>query len=166
MLRKKSYSFYYLSVMNRHTMIRLIQITFRFILGGMLIFAGILKIQDNTSLFESVAYITWLPIFFKSLIIDFLPWIEILVGSLLLFFLFDKWSISATLLIYLSFFIFAVWGQSTGLEIDCGCFGDLDDKSFIGNLLGSELGWKMTIRNFIFTCMSLFLYFQPSLKSD
>ena len=151
--------------MNRLTIIHLTQNIFRFILGGMLIFAGILKIQDNTTLFESVAYITWLPIFFKSLIIDFLPWAEILVGGLLLFFLFDKWMIPATLLIYLSFFIFAVWGQSSGLEIDCGCFGELDDNSFVGALLGSELGWKMTIRNFIFTCMTLFLFYKPSLKS-
>ena len=151
--------------MNRRTIIRLTQIIFRFILGGMLIFAGILKIQDNTTLFESVAYITWLPIFFKSLIIDFLPWVEILVGGLLLFFLLDKWTITATLMIYLSFFIFAVWGQSSGLEIDCGCFGELDDNSFVGALLGSELGWKMTIRNFIFTGMTLFLFYNPSSKS-
>ena len=150
--------------MNRHTFILLIQLLFRFILGGMLIFAGILKVQDSTTLFESVAYITWLPIFFKSLIIDYLPWVEIIVGGLLLFHLMDRWVILSTFLIYLSFFLFAVWGQSSGLEIDCGCFGELDDNSFIGALLGSELGWKMTIRNLVFTLMTLFLYYTPTSK--
>ncbi len=147
--------------MNRRTFILLSQIFIRVLLGGLLIFAGILKIQDSTTLFESVAYITWLPNFTKSLIIDYLPWVEIIVGALLVFHLFDKWAIPFTILIYFSFFVFAVWGLSTGLEIDCGCFGELDDNSIIGALLGSEMGWKMTIRNFVFFTLGLFLYYKP-----
>lgn len=147
--------------MNRRTLIHLSQILIRILLGGMLIFAGILKIQDSTTLFESVAYITWLPNFAKSLIIDFLPWVEIIVGALLVFHLLDKWIIPSANLIYLSFFIFAVWGLSTGLEIDCGCFGELDDNSIIGALLGSEMGLKMTIRNFVFFTLGLFLFYKP-----
>lgn len=151
--------------MNRRTIIHLTQLLFRIFLGGILIFAGILKIQDNTTLLESVAYITWIPMFFKSLIIDYLPWIEIIVGGLLIFHLFDRWIIPFTLFIYLCFFIFAVWGQTSGLEIDCGCFGELDNNSFMGALLGSEFGWKMTIRNFVFICMTLFLAYSPSSES-
>ncbi len=139
-----------------------VQFIFRIILGGMLIFAGVLKLIDNTTLFESVAYITWLPVWAKSLIINWLPYIEIAIGALLITYLVDIISIPANALIYLSFFIFAVWGMGSGLEIDCGCFGDLDSSSFIGQLLGSELGWKMTIRNALFTLMSLFLFWKPA----
>ncbi len=134
----------------------------RILLGGMLIFAGILKIQDNTTLFESVAYVHWIPVWAKSMIINYLPYIEIAVGSLLLIPFFDKLAVPANFLIYLSFFIFAVWGLGTGMEFDCGCFGDLDSSSFVGQLLGSEIGWKMTIRNGIFTAMSLFLFWKPA----
>jgi uncharacterized membrane protein YphA (DoxX/SURF4 family) len=148
--------------MNKEKVITVTQFLFRIILGGMLVFAGILKVQDGTTLFESVAYITWLPITFKSLIIDFLPWIEIIAGSLLILPFFDNISIPVTGLIYLSFFIFAIWGLSTGIEIDCGCFGDLDSSSFIGALLGSEMGWRMVIRNGIFVTMCLFLFWKPS----
>jgi len=148
--------------MEKHKMISSLQFLFRFILGGMLIFAGILKLIDNTTLFESVAYITWLPVWAKDLVITYLPYIEIGVGALLISYLFDMLSVPANALIYLSFFIFAVWGMGSGLEMDCGCFGDLDSSSFIGQILGSELGWKMTIRNGIFTAMSVFLFWKPA----
>jgi len=117
--------------------------------------------QDNTTLFESVAYIPWLSIGIKSMIIDTLPYVEIAAGSLLIFKIFDKVILPVNSLIYLSFLIFAIWGLSTGIEMDCGCFGDLDSSSFIGSLLGSEMGWKMVIRNSIFVLMIAFLYLNP-----
>lgn len=147
--------------MDKKKIFKVIRLLFRIVLGGMLVFAGILKIMDNTTLFESVAYVPWLPVWSKDLIINYLPYTEILAGSLLIFHLFDRIAIPATTLIYLSFFIFAVWGLGTGMEFDCGCFGDLDSSSFIGQLLGSEMGWKMTIRNGIFLLMSLFLFWKP-----
>jgi hypothetical protein len=135
----------------------------RVLLGGMLLFAGYLKVQDNTALFESIAYITWIPLFLKSIIIDSLPWIEIVVGSLLIFNLFEKVVKPAAFLIYFSFFIFAIYGLGTGMEGDCGCFGDPDDATIIGALLGSEFGWKMVFRNGIFLLMAAIL-FVPSKK--
>jgi len=147
--------------MKKEHIIVVIQYIFRFILGGLLIFAGVLKMQDNTTLFESVAYIPWLSIGIKSMIIDTLPYVEIAAGSLLIFKIFDKVILPVNSLIYLSFLIFAIWGLSTGIEMDCGCFGDLDSSSFIGSLLGSEMGWKMVIRNSIFVLMIAFLYLNP-----
>lgn len=147
--------------MKKEHIIVVIQYIFRFILGGLLIFAGVLKMQDNTTLFESVAYIPWLSIGIKSMIIDTLPYVEIAAGSLLIFKIFDKVILPVNSLIYLSFLIFAIWGLSTGIEMDCGCFGDLDSSSFIGSLLGSEMGWEMVIRNSIFVLMIAFLYLNP-----
>ena len=147
--------------MKKEKIISSVQFLVRIILGGLLVFAGILKIQDNTALFESVAYITWLPIGLKSLIIDFLPLAEIIVGGLLVLHIFDKVMIPLTGLIYLSFLIFAVWGLGTGIEVDCGCFGDLDDSSLIGALLGSEISMQMVIRNFIFVLLTGFLFWNP-----
>lgn len=147
--------------MKKEHIVIVIQYLFRFILGGLLVFAGILKIQDNTTLFETVAYIPWLSIGFKSLIIDLLPYVEIAAGSLLIFKIFDKVILPLNGLIYLSFLIFAIWGLSTGIEMDCGCFGDLDSSSFIGSILGSEIGLKMVIRNSIFMLMIGFLFVNP-----
>ena len=147
--------------MIKQKIISSVQFLFRIILGGLLVFAGILKVQDSTTLFESVAYITWLPIGLKSLIIDFLPWVEIVVGGLLILHVFDKLMIPLTGLIYASFLFFAIWGLSSGIEIDCGCFGDLDESSFLGALLGSEISIQMVIRNSIFVLMTGFLFWQP-----
>jgi len=151
--------------MQRNKIISYTQIIVRLLLAGMLIFAGILKIQDNSALFETVAYITWLPLGLKSLTIDLLPWVEVLVGFFLLTFMFDKITLPVNALIYLTFFIFAIYGFSTGIEGDCGCFGDLDDDSLAGMLLGSSFGWTMTIRNGIFVTMAGFLFWNPIKRS-
>lgn len=148
--------------MNKKRIITYTQYLFRFILGGLLVFAGILKMQDNSALFESVAYITWLPIGFKSLVIDLLPYVEVIVGGLLAFSLFSKYVDPIATSIYLVFFIFAVYGLGQGLEGDCGCFGELGESSLIGSLLSSQFGWKMVIRNGFFVLMAGFLFWKPS----
>lgn len=148
----------YYQRMKRLKLIPTLQLLFRIVLGGLLAFAGLLKLQDNSALFESVAYLPWIPILLKSVIIDTLPWIEVLVGSLLVFNVFGKVVKPAAGIIYLGFFIFAIYGLGAGIEGDCGCFGDLDDSSLIGALLGSEFGWRMVIRNAIFLGMAVFLF--------
>jgi len=146
-------------------MIPLLKIVFRVLLGGMLLFAGYLKLQDNTALFESVAYISWIPLILKSVIIDTLPWIEMIVGGLLIFNVLGKIVKPAAFVIYLSFFIFAIYGLGAGIEGDCGCFGDPEKGSIIASLLGSEFGWKMVIRNGIFLMMASVLFI-PARKTD
>lgn len=141
---------------------KIINWTFRIILGVALIAAGYFKIQDNSALFETVAYITWLPNILKSLVIDFLPWVEILIGGLLVSKLWDTIAIPFTALIYLTFLIFAIYGFSTGIESDCGCFGDAGGDGFIGQLLGSSFTWTMIIRNSIFVAMAGFLFWKPN----
>lgn len=148
--------------MNKKRIITYTQYLFRFILGGLLLFAGILKIQDNSALFESVAYITWLPLGIKSLVIDLLPYVEVIIGGLLAFSLFSKYVDPIATSIYLGFFIFAIYGLGQGLEGDCGCFGELGESTLIGSLLGSQFGWKMIFRNGFFVVMGLFLFWNPS----
>ncbi|TVQ66845.1 MAG: hypothetical protein EA360_05010 [Balneolaceae bacterium] len=157
------YTFVYFVKMEKRIVIKILSLIFRFLLGGLLVFAGVLKVIDNTTLFEAVAYITWIPVGLKSLVIDFLPWIEIVAGSLLILHLFDKLVIPVNGLIYLSFFLFTIWGLSSGIEMDCGCFGELDKGSFLGSLLGSEISWQMMIRNAIFTLMAGFVYWHSQI---
>jgi uncharacterized membrane protein YphA (DoxX/SURF4 family) len=148
--------------MKKENIISYVQIFFRVVLGLLLIIAGYLKVQDNSALFESVAYITWIPIGLKSLVIDLLPWAELLVGGLLIVNLFGKIVIPTAALIYMSFFVFAIWGLGAGIEGDCGCFGDPESGSILATLLGSEFGWKMVIRNGLFLSMAGFLFWKPN----
>src|SRR5690625_999752 len=124
------------------------QWVFRIVLAGVLLLAGVLKLQDNTALFATVAYITWLPVWLKWWIVGLLPWIEILLAALLFVRRADRVVIPIVGLIFLGFLGFAIYGTSTGMEGDCGCFGELMDSSF---------GAPMIIRNAVLTGMAGFL---------
>lgn len=144
--------------MNAQKIISYIQSLFRIILGLLLLIAGYLKVQDNSALFETVAYITWVPTVLQSFVIDTLPWIEVLVGGFLVIGLFKKWVIPAGTLIYTGFFVFAIYGLGSGMEGDCGCFGDVEDSNILSMVLGSTFGWSMIIRNGIFVTMAGLLF--------
>src|SRR5690625_717393 len=120
--------------------------TLRLILGGALIVAGHFKLQDNSALLETVAYIYWLPNSFKSVITDLLPWLEILLGFLLISKKLDNVALPFTAGIHLVFLLFAIYGFSTGIEGDCGWFGEAGGDGRLGSLLGSSLRWTMAIR--------------------
>lgn len=152
--------------MNAQKIISYVQPLFRIILGLLLLIAGYLKIQDNSALFETVAYITWVPTILQSFVIDTLPWIEVLVGGFLVIGLFKTWVIPAGALIYAGFFVFAIYGLGSGMEGDCGCFGDVDDSNILSMVLGSTFGWSMIIRNGIFVTMAGFLFLKPGRESD
>lgn len=154
--------------MNKATIIKYSQTGIRVLLGLLLVIAGYLKVQDDTALFQSVAYIMWLPLWFKSFLIDTLPYIEIIVGLLLIvkIRLLDKIVLPVAGLIYLSFFIFAIYGLSTGIEGDCGCFGDPESGSILAAVLGSEFGWQMVFRNGLFLAMAGFLFWRPGFEND
>lgn len=142
-----------------------IQPVVRIILGLLLLIAGVLKVQDNTALFETMAYITWVPTIIKSLVIDTLPWIEVLTGALLITGLFKKLTIPVGALIYAGFFAFAIYGFGSGMEGDCGCFGEVGDSNILAMVLGSTFGWSMVIRNGIFVAMAGFLFLNTSPNS-
>ncbi|MFO7846172.1 MAG: hypothetical protein R6V27_06415 [Balneolaceae bacterium] len=152
--------------MNRSIIITRLQLLFRFILGLLLLIAGVLKVQDNTALLETVAYITWIPTWVQSFGIDFLPWIEVTVGGLMMSGLFKKVVLPAGALIYAGFFVFAIYGLGSGLEGDCGCFGDVDDSNLLAMVLGSTFGWSMIVRNGIFVAMAGFLFITTSSRTE
>lgn len=138
-----------------------LQPLFRIILGLLLVIAGFLKVQDNTALLETIAYIAWIPTIIQSFIIDTLPWVELFVGGFLVAGIFKKWVIPAGAMIYAGFFIFAIYGLGAGMEGDCGCFGDVDDSNILSMVLGSTFGWSMIIRNGIFVSMAGLLFLNP-----
>lgn len=152
--------------MNAKMIISYLQPVFRIVLGLLLLIAGYLKIQDNSALFETVAYITWVPTVLQSFLIDTLPWIEVLVGGLLMIGLFRDWVIPAGTLIYAGFFAFAIYGLGSGMEGDCGCFGDVDDSNILSMVLGSTFGWSMIIRNGVFVTMAGLLFVNTNNKTD
>lgn len=143
--------------MNKSRAITIIQWTSRLVLAAVLLLAGILKLQDNSALFETVAYITWLPVWLKVWLVDLLPYAEILLAALLVVRWKEKFVLPVVGLIFIGFLGFAIYGTATGMEGDCGCFGELMDSSF---------GAGMIIRNAVFAGMAGFLFYKPARFRD
>ncbi len=143
--------------MNTSKVITVVQWISRVILAAVLLLAGILKLQDNTALFETVAYITWIPVWLKLWMVDLLPYAEILLAALLLIRWQEKFVLPVVGLIFLGFLGFAIYGTATGMEGDCGCFGEMMDSSF---------GAGMIIRNTLLVGMAGFLFYKPARFQD
>lgn len=96
----------------------------RLVLGGVLLVAGLLKIGNLASNVQSVrAY----KLFGETLvrIIGYgLPIFEIVLGLLILVGVFTRWTALLGMLTMVAFIAGIAHAWSSGLTIDCGCFGD------------------------------------------
>ena len=99
----------------------------RILLGGIFIFSAILKIPNQTEFIQIVNSYGVLP---YSLAVPYgllLPWIELIIGCLLITGLFTRLASGISFAIIISFIIanvFAMYGYSEGTGDLCGCFGD------------------------------------------
>lgn len=94
----------------------------RIALGGVFLYAGIIKIADPLAVAGSVAAYRILPYFGNYLAASVIPWLEALCGILLI----AGWRTrGAATIVFLLNLIFMTALASTlfrGLDIDCGCF--------------------------------------------
>jgi putative oxidoreductase len=100
----------------------------RLALGGVFIFAGATKIVDPAGFAADIGNYRILPHEWINLLAITLPWIEVVVGLLLIA---GIWKRANALLITLMLvvFLFAI-GQAVvrGLNINCGCFGTVEGR--------------------------------------
>jgi len=95
----------------------------RLALGGVLFYAGFLKLREGWLFAEAIANFRMLPAQANQIMAVVLPWLEVVTGLLLVF---GVWVRAAGLLAALLFAAFlgaittALW---RGLDIECGCFG-------------------------------------------
>lgn len=110
-------------IRNKH-----ILFAFRLVVGGVFIWAGLLKIFDPLGFAQGIANYRVFPqgiSFFLALV---LPWIEVISG---IFLILGIYRAASSLLLsgLLVFFLFLIAVTiSRGLDIDCGCFGSLSQK--------------------------------------
>jgi putative oxidoreductase len=103
--------------------VELSRVLVRVALGTLFVFAGAIKVYDPGAFaieIQRYQLIPWIP---GALASVYLPWVEILVGVLLVLKRFER---GALLLITCLLFVFTFALASAtfrGLGIDCGCFG-------------------------------------------
>ncbi len=101
---------------------RLLYHACRLLLGGLFLYAGVLKAQDVTAFAGSVASYRILPYAWNFVAAAILPYVETIAGTLLLI---NQRVRPAAFLLGILTLIFVVVLVSVlvrGLEIDCGCF--------------------------------------------
>ena len=103
--------------------LRFSRLSARIVLGVLFVFAGVTKAYDPAEFaIEIHRYnlIPWLP---GALASVYLPWLEILAGSLLILKRLERGALLLITVLLLIFTIALASATFRGLGIDCGCFG-------------------------------------------
>jgi putative oxidoreductase len=104
----------------------------RLVLGGVFIYAGYSKIHfdgrwhfgDYQFLFAlAIDSYKMMPLWLVQLMARFLPWLEVVLGVLLILGIGSRWVTSAMTVLLVVFMIALTRATILGLEINCGCFG-------------------------------------------
>ena len=109
-------------------MMRIIDIAIRLVLGGVFVFAGVVKIIDPATFATDIGNYRLLPHEWNNLLAITLPWIEVVAGVLLIA---GIWARASALVIAVMLVVFlAAIGQAVarGLNISCGCFGTVEGR--------------------------------------
>ena len=102
----------------------------RVILGGALLWAGVIKIGNLAQSVVAVrAYRLPLPDWLTSLIGHVMPFAEIVLGAALIAGLFTRWAALLGGLMMVAYIIGLSQAWARGLNIDCGCFSPGGDLS-------------------------------------
>lgn len=124
-----------------------------YLIIGVLLFSGIAKIIDPLPLiktleaFKLFSFISWgdgINIFIATT----LPIFEIGLAILLILKIKLNVALPLTLIFFTGFLIYSIYGYYLGLTNDCGCFGDI---------IKSEFGVGMVVRNIIFVKIVTYL---------
>ena len=109
-------------------------ITLRVLLGLIFIYSSVGKLFNSAEFAKAILRYDFLPIYFVNLLAIVLPWLEFVVGLLLIAGIYKKASsflAGASLVMFLIALISAV---ARGLDISCGCFS-LEESSSKGDII-------------------------------
>jgi putative oxidoreductase len=131
---------------------KLARLLVRIVLGALFIFAGATKAYDPGAFAIEIQRYNLVPWTLAALASIYLPWLEIILGALLIVKKFER----GTLLLIgslLLVFTFALASATfRGLGIDCGCFG----KAFAATGTIFPL-----VRNLVLLGLTVFLWLDP-----
>jgi len=128
-------------------------ILLRLFLGVVFVYASVDKLLRPAAFAEIIYNYQILPDPLINIASIFLPWLELLLGLLLMF---GFWLPGAVLIANSLFFVFfatLIFNSARGLDVDCGCFSVSIAASSAGHML-----WYL-LRDSIFLLLGLCLFF-------
>lgn len=109
--------------MTRQRVLDLVGLAARLVLGGVLLVAGGVKIGNPLGSARAVQGYDVMPFEVAKYVGYGLPWVEIVVGLLLVLGLLTRGSALLGALLMAAFVVGIAQAWARGLTIDCGCFG-------------------------------------------
>jgi putative oxidoreductase len=105
------------------------------VVGGIFIYAGVLKVLDPVQFANDIDNYKSLPWFVSVRLALFLPWLEIFCGIALVFRFLYRGGLSILTALILIFIGATIAAKARGLDITCGCFGHASQHwSFLQHL--------------------------------
>jgi uncharacterized membrane protein YphA (DoxX/SURF4 family) len=98
----------------------------RLVLGGLFVFAGVMKVQDTQNFAFAVHGFKLLPQHLEILAAFTLPWIEIVAGAMLLLGLWTRASAGVIGLMTLAFLGGIISVIYREMDVKCSCFGKFE----------------------------------------
>jgi uncharacterized membrane protein YphA (DoxX/SURF4 family) len=117
------------------------------ILGAIFMYAAWTKLREPWALFAiSIDSYQVLPLWAVEFIARTLPWLELLLGALLIAGIWRGVAAAAATLLLGVFFGLMIRAMAKGMQIDCGCFGS-----------GERLSWMTLLRDGALLASPLFV---------
>jgi uncharacterized membrane protein YphA (DoxX/SURF4 family) len=108
---------------------RWLLLLFRIIVGGVFIWAGVLKIADPLGFAQSIKNYQVIPHTLAFLTAVILPWVEVLSGAFLIIGVFKRSSALLISLLLVGFIGLVALALIRGIDTSCGCFGSLSRRA-------------------------------------
>jgi len=105
-------------------MVRWVGVGARLVVGGVWVYAGMLKLPHPDTSVSAVRAYQLLPTGMAETVGHVLPMLEIVVGGCLLVGLLTRFTGTVSALLQLAFIVGIVSVWARGIEINCGCFGN------------------------------------------
>ncbi len=116
----------------------LFHLVVRLVLGGVFLYAGVVKIADPAAFAGNIAAYRLLPYFGNYLAAAVLPWLEAICGTLLIVGYRTRGAAAVTLVLTSLFMAALASAVARGLDIDCGCFRPGGEKTSAWTALGRD----------------------------
>ena len=136
---------------------------FRFVLGGLFIYASLDKIQNPQEFSDLIDNFHITPIIVNNIVALTLPWVELIIGIGLISSIYLDAMIHLTILLLVWFIFILAQAVIRGIDTHCGCF-KVDDAIINTDFKGLLI--KRIFEDVVFLGMALILKFQCKINKE
>jgi uncharacterized membrane protein YphA (DoxX/SURF4 family) len=130
----------------------------RLAVGAIFVLAGVAKLVNPGSFGAALIAYSILPVDLVRWVALIFPWIEVVVGAMLIVGLFTRFAAWSAIALLLMFCVVIGQALLRGLSLDdCGCFGGIVEAvpQLAIVLGGTSLGWQDVVRDLIYAAVAL-----------